>query len=266
MCALNCAASRERKFFALGCGPNTDDMMMVRSIMYGMMPGIPARPARMQHSTFLTVRPASGDRVWTPGAAVPPPGVHTVELPFALDLPATLAPTFSATGRAPCEHAVMDAYIEYSVVVLAGRRGLFKRDLLLEQPVAITPCAHPVDVAARAALTAGPWPGPWKILEKQSRLSSPKSNGGYEVCVQAGVQTQTAERAPTLFAACVARLSVVCCFDGGACSCSYSDQTHGRTASRVRCRGSFARYSAATTGILHLRMRGRYATVKQHCY
>jgi hypothetical protein len=70
MCALSCEAFRGRELFALAGGSDIDDVMLVRSIMYGMMPGIPGRPARMQHSPFLDIRPASGERLWTPGAAV----------------------------------------------------------------------------------------------------------------------------------------------------------------------------------------------------
>jgi hypothetical protein len=152
-----------------------------RIVMHALLPGprMPGRPECRENNTFLSLAAASEAPLWTPGAVLPAPGIHRIELPFAFELPHALPPTFNTAGRADDGADALSARVEYTLVALGARRGLFKRELRVEQSVRVASAAGPADVAVKTALYAGAWAGAWKVLATESRLSGGPREGFY---------------------------------------------------------------------------------------
>jgi hypothetical protein len=140
-------------------------------------PGMSGRPECRENNTFLSLPAASEAPLWTPGAVFPAPGSHHIELPFAFELPHALPPTFNTAGRADDGAGALSARVEYTLVARGARRGLFKRELRVEQSVRVISAAQPAEVAVKTALSAGAWAGAWKVLATESRLSDGPREG-----------------------------------------------------------------------------------------
>jgi hypothetical protein len=149
--------------------------------VHALIPGpkMPGRSESRERSTFLSLVAASDAPLWTPGTVLPAPGRHRIELPFAFELPHALPPTFGTTGRVDDGADVLSARVEYTLVARGARRGLFKRELRVEQSVLVTPTARTVDVAVKTALYAGAWSGAWRVLAAPETRLSVESAAGF---------------------------------------------------------------------------------------
>jgi hypothetical protein len=74
---------------------------------------------------------------------------------------------------------VLSARVEYTLVARGARRGLFKRELRVEQSVLVTSNARPVDVAVKTALYAGAWSGAWRVFAAPETRPSVESAAGF---------------------------------------------------------------------------------------
>jgi hypothetical protein len=124
---------------------------------------------------FVTLE-ASGS--WKPGRAFPPPGAgHIVQVPFTMELPGDMAPSFEGRGTDLRASAVAVCTIDYGLILRGTRSGLIKKDVVVHAPVRIVAAAAPEDVRAHAVLLSGLWDDGWKTLSCARIL---RSNAGDE--------------------------------------------------------------------------------------
>jgi hypothetical protein len=112
--------------------------------------------------------------LWTPGSVFPAPGSHIVQLPFRLQLPEDIAPSFADAGRVTARNssaASLSAQIAYVVTVRGERQGVFRRARQLERSIHIVTASKPGDIAIKSMLNSGPWTGSWQVLTTQTSLS-----------------------------------------------------------------------------------------------
>ncbi|KAI0355527.1 hypothetical protein OH77DRAFT_333492 [Trametes cingulata] len=104
--------------------------------------------------------------VWTRGTVYPPPDSDIIRVPFRLQLPPGLPPSFHYSAR-PAKASVI-----YSLTAVGVRPGAFKSNRRIQQPLAVVP-RDDVGVNVReqlAALAAAGAEPPWRTEVKQKRI------------------------------------------------------------------------------------------------
>jgi hypothetical protein len=95
------------------------------------------------------------ETLWTLGSLYPAADSHTLHLPFELQLPNTLLPSFSG------KFIDRMGTIAYSVEVIGHRPGVFTRKQRIGRLFAVMSSATVSEIETRRLLNAG-WQGPWR--------------------------------------------------------------------------------------------------------
>jgi hypothetical protein len=107
------------------------------------------------HQRFTVIK--EEQTIWKVGSAHPDATAHTLRLPFSIQLPAELPPSFcyAAFGRS--------GRIVYSIQAIGERRGALQWNVRVRRKIPILPAATAAQIQVQRNLSAG-WSGPWRTI------------------------------------------------------------------------------------------------------
>ncbi|OBZ65059.1 hypothetical protein A0H81_14949 [Grifola frondosa] len=100
--------------------------------------------------------------IWSRGTVYPTPGTHLLRVPFSLNLPAGLPPSFHFRAFQ------RTASVRYSIQLVGVRPGSFRINRRIRRPLAVVP-TDPAGALVSSALRLG-WLGPWRTAECQDKI------------------------------------------------------------------------------------------------
>ncbi|KAH9948266.1 hypothetical protein B0H21DRAFT_249280 [Amylocystis lapponica] len=105
--------------------------------------------------------------VWTRGQTFPPPGSHTLRLPFRFLLPEVLPPSFHLSAKRPNDNATVQYYVE----AVGTRLGAFHFNRRVTRPVAVLPPGTADALLLRKSLMMDDeWSGKWTTISRESKI------------------------------------------------------------------------------------------------
>ncbi|KZT12732.1 uncharacterized protein LAESUDRAFT_639836, partial [Laetiporus sulphureus 93-53] len=105
---------------------------------------------------------SSRECLWTRGIVYPSPGTHSLTMPFSLELPESVPPSFDIS------YPGVDATIRYFVEIIGVRPGALRTNFRSQHPLAVV-SPDPVGAQVRTGLRSG-WNGPWKVITENKRI------------------------------------------------------------------------------------------------